>query len=176
MTPMDKAWVVLKNFVLKPKKKSAGFYDHSDKSANVNLAHPSMSRFAQFVEGPHGYDEGVQEFAEHVVGPVLEHEMTHKLIYDDLNNAVNQGVLPRDRFRTAHEISAIAMSQQAADPFQATRDASSETRNHPRVVRDWPRDSKMTPFVGVDEKGSFQPKPIISEDLPYTYPERYQTE
>ena len=176
MTPMDKAWVVLKNFVLKPKKKSAGFYDHSDKSANVNLAHPSMSRFAQFVEGPHGYDEGVQEFAEHVVGPVLEHEMTHKLIYDDLNNAVNQGVLPRDRFRTAHEIGAIAMSQQAADPFQATRDASSETRNHPRVVRDWPRDSKMTPFVGVDEKSSFQPKPIVSEDLPYTYPERYQTE
>jgi len=175
MTPMDKAWLLLKNFVLKPGK-AAGYYDHSDKSANVNLAHPAISRFAQFIEGPHAYDEGVQEFAEGVVAPALEHEMTHKLIYDDLVDAVNQGVLPRDRFRTAHEIGAITMSQQAADPFQATRDASSETRNHPRVVRDWPRDSKMTPFVGVDEKGSFQPKPVISEDLPYTYPERYQTE
>lgn len=165
MKPFDTAWLVLKNFVFEPGK-AAGYFNRKTGEVNFNLANPLFHL-------RHDPSNDAEGFAEELVVPVAEHEHTHALIDEELADAVNQGVLPRDRFRTAHEIGAIALSQQATDPFQATSDASSETRNHPRVVRDWPRDSKITPFVGIDGKGSFQPKPIVSEDLPYEFPERY---
>jgi hypothetical protein len=178
MTPMDKAWLVLKNFVLEPGK-APGFFNPSQqfyrhKGVSVNLAHPQYQRMMD-----DGSPRDINAYAREVMNPVFDHEFTHGMAHRDLSDWLHEhhfhspeGKARRKQFIPAHEIAAFAMSQLATDPYQATRQASSDTQHH----NDLKGMFDAPPFVGVDGTGSFQPKPIVSEDLPYTYPERYQTE
>ena len=168
MKPFDAAWLVLKNFVFEPGK-GVGYFDPETGETKLNLSHPYWSAFhPRSDDGPGNIDA----YTEDRVNPVFEHEETHRLIDDELKDAVREGILPRDRYRSAHEIGAYALSQSRfGDPYQATRHASKLTGGHHNVKRHFPEGT--TPYAGVDETGSFQPKPIVSDALPYTFPERY---
>ena len=168
MKPFDAAWLVLKNFVFEPGK-GVGYFDPETGETKLNLSHPYWSAFhTDSDDGPSNIDA----YAESRLNPVLEHEETHRLIDGELKDAVKEGILPRDRYRSAHEIGAYALSQSRfGDPYQATRHASKLTGGHRNVKQHFPEGT--TPYAGVDGTGSFQPKPIVSDDLPYDFPERY---
>tara|TARA_R100001510_G_C7606100_1_gene171189 strand:- start:308 stop:850 length:543 start_codon:yes stop_codon:yes gene_type:complete len=173
--PFDTAWSVLKNFVLTPGK-AAGFFNPSQqfnrhKGVSVNLAHPQYQRMMD-----DGSPRDINAYAREVMNPVFDHEFTHSMAHRDLSDWLDEyhfhspeGKARRKQFLPAHEIAAFAMSQPATDPYQATRQASSDTQSHSDVMRVL----GAPPFVGVDGTGSYQPKPIVSEDLPYEFPERY---
>ncbi len=161
--PMEIAMRLLKNidFVLEEGMPPA-FYDRHKKEVAINLANKLYGRWGQIIDGSE------DELAERLIAPHISHEMGHKLIDKDLMEAVQRGTLPKERFRTAHEIGAYALQgyPETDDPNEATRIASVETRNHQDVMANWPKDSNMTPFVGVDDTGSFQPKPAIATGEP----------
>ena len=166
MKPFDTAWLVLKNFVLEPEK-AAGYFNRKTGKVNLNLANP----FFHLRGDPSNDAEG---FAEELVIPVTEHEYTHALIDEELKEAIRDRVLPQDRYITAHEIGANALGGAQslhASPYRANAEADMATRFHPKVMSRYPEGT--FPFFGMGNTGSFQPKPIVSDDLPYEFPERY---
>lgn len=166
MKPFDTAWSVLKNFVIEPEK-AAGYFNRKTGKVNINLANP----YFELLDDP---SNNAERFAEELVVPIAEHEHTHALIDEELKEAIRNRVLPQDRYITAHEIGANALGGAQSlhtSPYRAQAEADMATRFHPKVMGHYPEG--VFPFSGMGHTGSFQPKPIISEDLPYEFPERY---
>jgi hypothetical protein len=169
--PMDIAMRLLKeqratnDFTLEPDNPLQGHYTGTigyDESGELvqdprhkqqvkfNMAHPAYTIYGDS-------DDSFNSFIENKLEPNWTHENVHAAIDDELIQAVDDKVLPSKNYPSAHEVGAVALSQDRfGSQYDADRNANSETKHHPST-REW--DAKDAPFK--DER--WTPKPRIVE-------------
>ena len=121
-----------------------------DQQVKFNMAHPAYTIYGDS-------DASFNSFIENKLEPNWTHENTHAAIDDELIQAVDDKVLPSKNYKSAHEVGAVALSQDRfGSQHDADRNADSETKHHPST-REW--DAKDAPF----KDGRWTPKPRIVE-------------
>jgi len=169
MDAFEQAWLLLKDFTIRPDKSTRAWWSPRTDWAGVNL--PAYTRGPyQPKQPPEGSFRGrVKDSAEltdtdetrRAIAEDLLHEHGHRAIDSELWDAVERGELPREKLALAHEIGAYNLQHPGG--WDADEQAHHRVRYHPDVDDDvWTDDNRASMLEGGRDP-LVMPQPYVSE-------------